>query len=423
MNNRFPKDFLWGASTSAYQVEGDNFLSDWWRWENTGAIETSGKACEHYSRFRDDFRIAKDLGHNSHRLGLEWSRLEKDDGIWDMKEWDHYKEVLDELLSLGITPILTLNHFTVPIWFADKGNWLSERSVEYFTRFAEKALKELGNRVEYWITINEPHMLAFIPYFYGKWTPCIKDPESAFTVLTNQLKAHCAAYKQMYEIAAASSCIRTPKIGIAKAVGAFHPASDSEADIRSAKERNTLHNHSFIASAIKGRVDIPGLAEEELASADSVDFIGLNYYYRQFINSSRSWKESPLGGVSPFEGRENAGRPTDMGWEVYPSGLYEVTMDFCRYDKPLMITENGIATRNDTLRENYIREHLRELERAIADGAPVTGYLHWSLLDNFEWSDGYTKRFGLVEVDFETQRRTIRDSARYYASVIKTRQI
>jgi len=423
MDNHFPEGFLWGSSTSAYQVEGDNRLSDWWRWEQTGAIEPSGKACEHYNRFCGDFRIARELGHNAHRLGLEWSRLEKDDGVWDMKEWDHYKEVLDELRSLDITPVLTLNHFTVPVWFADKGSWLNERSVAYFTRFAEKAIKELGDRVEYWITLNEPHMLAFIPYFYGQWTPCVKDPEAAFTVLINQLKAHCAAYGKMHETAAMSSGGSTPRIGIAKAVGAFHPASSSEADIRSAEERNILHNHSFISSAIKGRVDIAGFTEEELACADSMDFIGLNYYYRQFINSAESWKESPLGGTSPSEGREDAGMITDMGWEVYPPGIYEVAADFRRYDKPLIITENGIATRNDHLRENYIREHLAELLRAIAGGAPVVGYLHWSLLDNFEWSCGYTKRFGLVEVDLETQRRTIRDSARYYASVIKTGRI
>jgi len=420
MSGKFPENFLWGASTSSHQVEGDNFFNDWWEWEKNGHTEPSGRACDHYRRFREDFRAAKELGHNTHRLGIEWSRLEKDEGVWDRAGWDHYRSVIDELNKLGIEPVVTLNHFTVPLWFARKGGWLNERSARFFTRFAVKAIKELGDRTQYWITINEPHVLAFLAYFHGQWPPCRKSFDEELIVLKNMLKGHVNAYGRMHEYANSATGIRTPKIGIAKAVTAFHPCSPySVLDRLSACYRNRFHNHSFIISAIKGRILIPGLRRDKLPVKNAVDFIGLNYYFRQFIRHKKAFTKGPLGDVCSLEHHDTAGGITDMGWDIYPKGLYEVLTSFSRYRLPVIITENGLATNDDSLRRRYIKDHLFQLLRAINNGVPVIGYLHWSLLDNFEWAEGYTKRFGLIHVDYKTQKRTVRDSARYYASVIR----
>jgi beta-glucosidase len=423
MRNGFPEDFLWGAATSAYQVEGDNFHNDWWEWEQAGNTEPSGKACDHYNRFREDFRLAKELGHNVHRLGIEWSRLEKDEGVWDASEWDHYKAVLDELLDLGIEPMVTLHHFTLPLWLSRKGSWLNENADMYFIRFAVKAIEELGSRARYWITINEPNILAILAYYQGKWPPCRTNFGEALTVLRNMLKAHTGAYSHMRRAAMESPSIRTPIIGLAKAVTAFHPLSPySPLDRFYTYLRSKFHNHAFISSIINGRVYLPGLRPEKLPSGDAADFIGLNYYFRHFIYAKRPFKDNPMGEVYPPELLKTGGI-TDMGWEIYPKGIYEVVKSFCRYRKPIMITENGMATTDDSVRTKFIKDHLKYLLKAINEGAPVTGYIHWSLLDNFEWSEGYGKRFGLVGVDYSSQKRTVKDSARYLASVIKTRRI
>ncbi len=421
MVTKFPDDFFWGASTSSYQVEGDNFLSDWWEWEQSGAASPSGKACDHYNRFGEDFSLAKELGHNAHRLGIEWSRLEKEEGVWDQTEWDHYKTVINELVKLDITPIVTLNHFTIPTWLSRKGGWTNERSPEIFARFASKAIEKLGNKVQYWIAINEPNILAILAYFRGQWPPCKKNFDEALLVLKNMLKGYVFAYRDMHEAAIREDQIQPPKVGIAKAVTAFHPCSPySILDRLTTYNRAKFHNHSFISSAIKGRVLLPRLGGEKLPIKNAVDFTGLNYYFRQFIHHQKPISKNPFGEVCSLEHHTDAGPTTDMGWEIYPEGLYEVVKNFERYDLPILITENGLATTDDSIRQRYIRDHLRQLLRAVKQGSPVIGYLHWSLLDNFEWDSGYTKHFGLLGVDYTSQKRIIRDSAKYYAEIIKT---
>jgi len=419
MQLQFPENFLWGAATSSHQVEGNNCSNDWWKWEQEGKTQSSGAACDHYHRFKDDFLLAKELGHNAHRLSLEWSRLEKEENVWDESEWDHYKTVLDELIKLRITPIVTLNHFTIPLWLTKKGSWLNKESVDIFARFAQKAIKELGGKVQYWITSNEPNILAFLAYYYGEWPPYHKNFSEALTVLKHMIKSHAKSYGLMHECARRNNGILCPKIGIAKAVTAFHPCRTfSVSDRLSVFYRERLHNYGTVSSLINGRLLIPGLRPETLYAKKTIDFIGLNYYFRQFIRRN-FFSKSLLGEVCSLEHHPTAGKTTDMGWEIYPKGLYELVKSFSRYKLPLMITENGIATVDDSLRQTFIEQHLDYLFRAIKEGAPVIGYLHWSLLDNFEWAEGYTKRFGLVHVDYKTQKRTAKKSARYYASIIK----
>jgi beta-glucosidase len=415
MQNNFPDDFLWGASTSAYQVEGGNFDSDWAEWEKSSSHEECGRACEHYSRFEEDFQIAKELGHNAHRLGLEWSRLESAEGVWRDNEWEHYRNILDRLLEKNIEPILTLHHFTLPLWLSEKGGWLNPDSPSIFASFAEKAARELGSRVKYWITINEPNILAILAYFWGQWPPCHKNFNEAITVLKNMLRAHALSYGIIKKFAS-GNCM----VGVAKAVTAFHPYSlFSPLDRAATFARSRFHNYTFISSLLNGRIEFDVLKKEKLNAARTLDFIGLNYYFRQFIRGHLKFCKNPFGEVvspPPHAGKREI---TDMGWEVYSEGLYEVAKAFSKYSLPLLVTENGIATTDDEKRVSYIQDHLTALQKAIGKGVPVKGYLHWSLLDNFEWDSGYSKKFGLVDVNFSTMQRTIRPSARHYSETIR----
>jgi beta-glucosidase len=425
MSNSFPKKFLWGAATSAHQVEGNNSNSDWWAAEKAGSTLPSGKACDHYALFRDDILIAKELGHNAHRFGLEWARLEKTEGIWDNTEWAHYKEVLKELLKHGIEPLVTLNHFTLPKWLSDKGGWEYPEIIPLFGRFAAKAVEELGHHVKFWITINEPQVLAFIGYFQGKWPPYAQSFDKMLLVTKHMLMAHVEAYVMMKEAAALDKrLIQPPSIGLAMSVAAFHPCGKLNVlDGMAASLRNNFQNHAFIRSAINGRAKLYPYINERLKSAGTVDFIGLNYYFREFVHSRFPFWTNPFGWVCSHAHHENAGPRTKMGWEIYPRGLYEVVKSFYPYRLPIIVTENGLSTDNDNDRKDYIKSHLSWLLKAIDEGAPVIGYTHWSLLDNFEWAEGYDQRFGLVGVDFATQKRAIRRSARYYAEIIRTGKI
>ncbi|MDD5633707.1 MAG: glycoside hydrolase family 1 protein [Candidatus Omnitrophica bacterium] len=418
----FPENFLWGAAMSAHQVEGNNSNNDWWKWEQEGNTEPSGDACNHYNRYKEDFLLAKQLNHNAHRLSIEWSRLEKTEDSWDEKEWAHYKDVVRTLDELGIEPVVSLNHFTIPLWLAQKGGWTNEQSPEYFARFTEKAAIELGDKVRYWITITEPNIVAMLEYLFGIWPPCIKDFNIALIVLKNLLKGHVLAYSAVKSAAAKNPKIKKPIIGISHAVTAFHPCSPfSLSDRFCTYYRSKFHNYAFITSAIKGKVLIPGVQCEKLPAKNTVDFIGLNYYFRQFIQHQKPFLSHPLGEVCSLSHHHTPGGITDMGWEIYPRGIYEVTKSFYkRYKLPIMITENGLATKDDAIRKSFIKDHLEHLLRAINENCNVLGYLHWSLMDNFEWAEGYSKKFGLIKIDRQTQERTILDSARYYASVIAT---
>jgi beta-glucosidase/6-phospho-beta-glucosidase/beta-galactosidase len=224
----------------------------------------------------------------------------------------------------------------------------------------------------------------------------------------------------MKEVSKKSSDIKKPEIGLAVNVATFHPCFNfSIFDRMSAYLRGVFQNHGFIRSAISGRAVLFPYVFEKLSYKNTLDFIGLNYYFREFVHYKKPFFKNPFGWVCSKAHHYDAGKRTLMGWEVYPRGLYEIVMNFKRYRLPIFVAENGISTYDDSERREYIKEHLKYLLKAIGEGAPVIGYLHWSLIDNFEWSDGYTQKFGLVEVDFKTQGRKIRDSARYLASVIQ----
>ena len=415
---KFPHGFLWGAATSSHQVEGNNRNNDWWKWETSGKVnEASGRACDQWNLYKSDFKLAKSLNHNAHRFSLEWSRIEPEEGKFSSEAISHYKEMIRDLRSLGIEPIITLNHFTLPLWFYERGGWLGERSGRIFAHFAEKAVKEMGEDVRYWLTINEPVGNINSAYVEGKWPPGERSAHKAARAFVAMLKAHCLAYAAIHRIYKEKRWPR-PKVSLAHFTALYTPCrSNSVLDSISARLRSDYVNRSFIDSLMRGWCIVPGMPLARLPVKKSLDFIGINYYSRDYVHFSRL---GLFGDVCSLTHHRDSCKRNYLNWELYPKGIYDILMEFKRYNLPILITENGICAKDDNDRIDFIRDHLKEVVRAIGDGVDVFGYLYWSLTDNFEWAHGFGPRFGLVEVDYKTQQRTVRPSARVYADIIKS---
>lgn len=393
----FPDGFIWGAATSAHQVEGGNDRNDWSVFERQGKVargEVSGIACDHYNRFAEDFRIAAALGHGAHRFSIEWSRVEPEEGRFDEEALAHYGRVLEELHQRGLKPFVTLHHFTNPLWFAAGGGWGRRDAVSRFAAYVRRVVERLGHLSEDWLTINEPASLVHLGYRAGYWPPERRQLFSAHRVSAHIADAHRVAYDIIHELRPGA------RVGLPVNVCALRRPSDPfEWAVRPWVRR--LANDWFLDRQ-SGRFDM----------------VGIQYYSRFDVRELLPWHVP--GDVSSHE----PGVRTDMGWEIYPPGMYETVMHaWERYRKPIVVTENGVATRDDRLRATFIRDHLVELHRAIAGGADVRGYLYWSLLDNFEWREGFAKRFGLVEVDRETLERRVRPSARLFERVCRSGQL
>ena len=400
---KFPKNFLWGAATSAHQVEGENINNDWWRWEQLGKIKdgsVSGRACDHYRLFENDFKMARELEHNIHRLSIEWSRIEPLPGKWNLEEIDHYRKVLDSLKENNMKAMVTLHHFTNPLWFADLGGWKNKDAAFYFSRFAEFIAKELGDKIDFWITINEPCIYTSRGYLESDWPPERRSIFAARQVMNNMAKAHRGAYRKIHQVLKNGNI--DAWVGMAKNNIFYEPyCKYNPFDRILVLILRYLTNFLFLNKIKK-----------------ELDFIGLNYY---FHCKSRF---NPLKIRNSFAEIKNDNKKvSDFGWEIYPKGIYEVLMELKKYNKPIFITENGVADKNDVYRSKFILDHLKEIHRAIQNGVNIKGYLHWSLLDNFEWKEGFKMRFGLIEVDFKSYERRIRKSAKVFAKVCKNNSL
>lgn len=406
--------FLWGAAISSHQVEGNNFFNDWWAFEEAGKVkEKSGLACDQYHRFDQDFQIVQQLGQPAHRLSLEWSRFEPEENVWNEEAFKHYEEVFKSLKARNIEPVVTLHHFTNPQWFAEKAAFLNEDAVDYFSRYVEKVVKVFGPYVRYWITINEPLVYIYHGYLTGLWPPGQKNAiRASWVVYLNLLKAHIEAYKTIHRIYD-NNQLGPVWVSIAKHVSHFTPCRPhSLLDRAIVYLRNWYFNFLFVDAAMTGFAFFPGVFSEILNGHHTLDFIGLNYYTRDFIGFVDLKPENLLGvSCDKTHHKHEMGERSSMGWEVYPEGLYHLLKDFGRYKLPILIMENGIATQEDAQRAHFIRSHLASVEKARHHGVPVNGYFYWSLLDNFEWAEGFGPRFGIVEVNYQNQERKIRDSA------------
>ena len=411
-NNLFKKDFLWGASTASHQVEGRT-VNQWSVWElenakrlagekhtklknltNWDEIKSkvedpsnyvSGEGVDHYNRYREDFDIIKTLNLNSFRFGIEWSRIEPEQGKWDQAEIDHYHEYIDELLKRGIKPILNVWHWTMPIWFTDLGAFEKNKNLIHFDNFVSKLAEEYGSKLEYVITMNEPNVYSSYSYLLGEWPPQEKNIIKFLKVMNNLSKAHKRAYKILKKTNS------NLMIGVANQV----------ANIQAKRPHNVLDE---VATKIM-RYAWNWWYFRKIRKDQ--DFLGMNFYFTDYYQGvQKSNPELPLN---------------DLGWYMEPEGLFPIILRaWTRFKKPIIITENGLADSNDEYRQWWIEETIIAMEKALSEGVDVRGYMHWSLLDNFEWAYGWWPEFGLVKVDRKNNmKRTIRPSAYWYSERIR----
>lgn len=419
---KFPKDFLWGTAMSSHQVEGGNMYNDWWAWEQKGKIlnkQVSNDACNHYELYKKDFEMMQHMHHNAHRLSIEWSRIEPKEGEFNKQEIQHYRKVLLDLKEKGIKPVVTLWHFTLPHWFAKQGGFLHKDGRLKFLRYARRIVSELGDLVEIWCTINEPFVYANFGYYEGKWPPGKKNFVQMLRVLRRLLHVHIDTY-QLIKETYRNSGWGISKVGFAKSFIWFDPYKKRSIYNRIMTEvYRFFYNKLYFKPFYSGKYPwILGGGKIHDAK-DSLDFIGINYYFRCECHV-HIWRNPLKIDMEPSHGSEK----TLFNWEVYPEGLYHLTKLIHRkLRKPVFITENGISTLDDNQRISYIIRHLDALNRAMRDGADVMGYLYWSFLDNFEWSEGYTQFFGLVGFSHKTFKRTPKSSAQVYSEICKKGEV
>ncbi|BAL87856.1 putative glycosyl hydrolase [Actinoplanes missouriensis 431] len=380
----FPDGFLWGSATSAHQVEGGNTNNDWWDFEQNPASAarwSSGDGIDHFHRYADDFALLASLGHTAHRLSLEWSRIEPAPGQVSRAAIAHYRRVLTVLAGTGMTGFVTLHHFTLPRWLSARGGWLAPDAAELFSRYCARVTAELGDLMPFICTINEPQMIALHGYLEGYHPPGVTNPTLWRRVGGVLLDAHLAA------VAAIRSAGGT-RIGLAVQLPLL---AGSEPFL-------SLMRHEIVDRYLDG-----------LTGVDGGDWLGVQYYRKQWVDAASPFFFAPPPAGVPL---------TQMGWAVHPDGLREMLHRAARPGLPLYVTENGIATEDDTERVAYLRSHVAAVGQAIAEGVDVRGYLHWSAFDNFEWSEGYRPKFGLIAVDDDFTRRP-KPSAAEFARIIR----
>lgn len=438
---RVPPDFLWGVATSAYQVEGYPLADGagpniWHRFSRmpgrTIDAATGDIACDHYHRYREDVALMDQLGIGAYRFSIAWGRiLPEGRRTINPKGIGFYDRLLDEILSYNIVPFVTLYHWDLPLALEDRGGWLNDSIAGWFGDYADLIFRTFGDRVPYWVTINEPAVVAEKGYVLGVYAPGHRNPAEAPAVARNLLRAHGMAVQ-------ACRASTKGKVGIALNLQPKHPASDHPDDIAAMRRADAFRNRQFIEPILKGRSpeELPEmfgdswrpLTTEDLALVHRpIDFMGVNYYTRAIV------KNDPTSIPTRSEPVEANGRQhTLMGWEVYPEGMAEALLWIKNNygEIPIFVTENGVAFDDpapnadeiveDPARIEFLRTHLRSAMRARAAGVDLRGYFLWSLLDNFEWSSGYVRPFGIVHVDFRTQRRTLKSSARFYTDVIRS---
>lgn len=401
MEKKFPEGFYWGAATSSFQTEGGMPDNDWEQGVRDGRLPTIGRACDFYNRYEGDFDLAKELGHNCHRISLEWARIEPEEGKFDEKEIEHYAQVLAALRERHIKPFITIWHFSQPTWFSDRGGFERSDAPQIFARFCGYVAQKLGNDCRHFATINEPVVLATNGWIRGTWPPFKEVPGMGwalanvpghrqipkisrwsniltyFRVRKNLARAHNAAYDEIKKHAFGA------EVGIVHHVILFHADTNPLNKLR-AWFMNWFWTHQLLRRVYH-----------------KCDSIGVNYYLHKKFGDSATYEK------------------TDMGWDVYPEGICDVLQIVYRYGKPVWVAEAGIADAEDKHRADYIKRLVRCTWTALQKGVDVRGFMYWSLLDNYELAHGYSKRFGLIEVDYDTLERKIRPSAYVYKEIIE----
>ncbi len=403
---KFPEGFLWGAASSSYQVEGGIENTDWAQAARDGRVPFCGQACDHYHRFESDFDLAKSLGHTAHRFSVEWARIEPEEGKFDQKAIEHYREVLKALHARGIVPFVTLWHFTLPLWFTEKGGFEREDAPELFARYSAFVVSELHDLCKNFSTINEPSVYGSNGWLRGSWPPFKRFALTDLVAITNSGRSyeskadksfkgfflyrrvmknlalsHNAAYRAIKQVAPETDINFVHHVIVFDAN--WNPFNKLAAWIA-----NYNWTHVFMKRT-KGHFDS----------------IGLNYYFYTQFGDKRVW------------------RKTDMDWNFAPERIYDALMILARYKKPIYVCEAGVADAADTGRAEYIERQIAGTWKALQKGVDVRAHIYWSLFDNYEWALGFEKRFGLIEIDYASLERKVRPSAQHYKKIIENNGI
>lgn len=424
-NISFPPSFLWGISSSAYQIEGGCTTSNWSLWERAYPSRIRdqrpcGLAADHWNRYREDVGLMQSLGVNAYRMSLSWSRIEPTLGQFDTAAIQHYHDELDALRQAGITPMITLHHFAHPQWFESLGGFERRENIALFVRFCQRMFQEFGAKAHLWTTINEPFFYVMGGWIMGNFPPGKHDANLAGTVLRNVLEAHVEVYQVLKEQAASMGLSSVTQIGFIKEIYHFDPWNPIHPlDRLTANLLQRLFTGAILDWLTTGTFEFkyPGHASVSAhmpAAPRSFDFLGLNYYSHGMVNFRFSLS-------APAEIRHLPGVIMSDGVNspVYPEGLYRAIRVVSKLKVPIYITENGVADAQDDRRHLFLRRHIYALSKALSDGFDVRGYFYWSLTDTFEWHEGHALRFGLFAVDPVTRDRTLRDGSKYFSHVIR----
>jgi beta-glucosidase len=416
----FPDRFLWGTATAGHQVEGGNVNSDWWEFENredTPCREPSGNAIEHYQRYPQDIALLAGLGLNVYRFSVEWSRIEPAEGAFDKAQLDHYRQMVEACRKYRMAPMVTLNHFTLPLWLAKRGGWLAPEAPGFFERFARKTVEALGEGIDWYCTLNEPGWVAFGGYGGGgPFPPMLTGLDNWKKAVKSQVEAHKrgrAVVKQLRPRA---------MVGLTNAMSewehnaggrpavSFAQRMGEDPFIRAAEEDDFIGVQTYTRNV----VEIPRLAGAALAVGLAIPPI-----QKRLVKAARRM------GPHSDALKDASTRRTQMGWEYRPQAIAWTVRRVAGMlpGKPILVTEHGVATSDDEERVEFITEGLKALHATLADGVPLRGYIHWSAFDNFEWAAGYDMEFGLIAVDRRTQRRTLKPSARFFGQIAKANRL
>jgi beta-glucosidase len=411
----FPRGFLWGTSTAAYQVEGNNPNSNWYAWEQQpGRIvngDHCGIACDWWNgRWREDFRRASEGNQNAHRMSIEWSRIQPTPDRWDEAALDRYVEIVRALNELNMTPLITLHHYSDPQWFVDQGGWESDIAVELFEKYVRKVVAALKDYNNLWCTLNEPNGYAMLGFIRGLFPPGKKDIGLGFKVMVNLVKAHARAYHAIHEIQPEA------RVGMANYYRSLKPKKDWFPLDRLVTHLLMSINNIFPDAAQDGTVRFLHLRKRVPEAKGTHDFLGIDYYTRDYVSFNLL---NPAELFSKHSFREDAELSTTGFLANEPGGMFEALRWGLKYDIPIIITENGFEDAEDRVRPSYMVEHIHQVWRAVNFNWPIKGYFHWTLVDNFEWERGWTQRFGLWGLDVATQVRHKRPSADLYAEICK----
>ena len=412
-----------GSATAATHIEGGEQSHNWYRWSELGNIRDGSHckvACDHINRIKSDVELLEKINTETYRMGVEWSRIEPEEGKFSMRGIEVYRKEIKLLVAKGIRPCVTLWHFSNPLWLEDDGGWTNSKVVHRYLRFVQFVTDQLGDLVQDWVTINEPNVYLLFGYFEGRWPPGKKGRLISYIKgATHFAHAHILAYDQIHQQLKEKGQ-KDINVGVAHHLRIFDHFDKRKLTRIAASLSKWLFQRIYLEAMTHGRFVFPLFTFRiKLRPRNYADFIGINYYSRDMVKGVYN-PTTMFNELSVKKGKA----VNDLGWEIYPKGLYRITKEVYKQFKiPIWITENGICDAEDSQRAKFIYDHLKAVRRSIKKGVDIQRYYHWSTMDNFEWAEGTSARFGLYHNDYDTQKRTLRKSGQFYAEICKKKKV